>query len=135
MPFIDVTIAQGRSPDEVRFLMGFNRAVIRRRRDQLNAWGVRMRWIGRRPRLWRGVIKELEAAEQMTRDNDRLTLYFCVNYGGRSELVGATRALDGFPTFFPRRTSFYGAEEIGFIEPGGNYVTIAQFAANASDEA
>ena len=31
-----------RSPDEVRFLMGFNRDVIRRRRDQLNEWGVRM---------------------------------------------------------------------------------------------
>ena len=41
------------SPDEVRFLMGFNRDVIRRRRDQLNEWGVRMRWVGRRPRLWR----------------------------------------------------------------------------------
>ena len=35
-----------RSPDEVRFLMGFNRDVIRRRRDQLHAWGVRMRWVG-----------------------------------------------------------------------------------------
>ena len=36
-------------PDEVRFLMGFNRDVIRRRRDQLNAWGVRMRWVGPAP--------------------------------------------------------------------------------------
>src|SRR5512141_2950369 len=41
-----------RSPDEVRFLMGFNRDVIRRRRDILNDWGVRVRWMGRRPRLW-----------------------------------------------------------------------------------
>jgi undecaprenyl diphosphate synthase len=39
-----------RSPDEVRFLMGFNRDVIRRRRDQLHDWGVRMRWVGRAPR-------------------------------------------------------------------------------------
>src|SRR5665647_2491497 len=30
-----------RSPEEVRFLMGFNRDVIRRRRDILNDWGVR----------------------------------------------------------------------------------------------
>ena len=42
-----------RSPDEVRFLMGFNRDVIRRRRDQLHELGVRVRWAGRRPRLWR----------------------------------------------------------------------------------
>ncbi|MEY4411741.1 MAG: hypothetical protein RLZ69_1315, partial [Actinomycetota bacterium] len=45
-----------RSPDEVRFLMGFNREVLRRRRDQLNAWGVRVRWAGRRPKLWASVI-------------------------------------------------------------------------------
>ena len=59
-----------RSPDEVRFLMGFNRAVIRRRRDELNAIGVRIRWAGRRPRLWRSVISELADAERMTVDND-----------------------------------------------------------------
>ena len=41
-----------RSPDEVRFLMGYNRDVLHRRRDQLNEWGVRVRWAGRKPRLW-----------------------------------------------------------------------------------
>jgi undecaprenyl diphosphate synthase len=55
-----------RSPDEVRWLMGFNRDVIRRRRDQLDAMGVRVRWAGRRPRLWRSVISELEDAERRT---------------------------------------------------------------------
>src|SRR5262249_1690670 len=58
-----------RSPDEVRFLMGFNRDVIRRRRDQLHEMGVRVRWAGRRPRLWRSVISELEDAERMTAGN------------------------------------------------------------------
>src|SRR5690625_5163896 len=33
-----------RSAEEVRFLMGFNREVVRRRRENLNAMGVRMRW-------------------------------------------------------------------------------------------
>ncbi len=78
-----------RSPDEVRFLMGFNRDVIRRRRDQLHSWGVRMRWVGRRPRLWRSVISELEVAQELTRHNTGLTLYFCVNYGGRAEIADA----------------------------------------------
>ena len=55
-----------RSPDEVRFLMGFNRDVLRRRRDQLNEWGVRIRWSGRKPRLWSSVISDLEAAEALT---------------------------------------------------------------------
>jgi undecaprenyl diphosphate synthase len=82
-----------RTPDEVRFLMGFNRDVIHRRRDELDAAGVRIRWAGRRPRLWRSVISELEDAERRTVDNDKITLQFCVNYGGRAEIADAARAL------------------------------------------
>jgi undecaprenyl diphosphate synthase len=82
-----------RSPEEVRFLMGFNRDVIRRRRDQMHALGVRVRWAGRRPRLWRSVINELQVAEQLTAGNDVLTLTMCVNYGGRAEIADAARQI------------------------------------------
>jgi undecaprenyl diphosphate synthase len=82
-----------RSPEEVRFLMGFNRDVIRRRRDEMHAMGVRVRWAGRRPRLWASVIKELQIAEELTKDNTVLTLTMCVNYGGRAELADAARLL------------------------------------------
>src|SRR5690349_23374831 len=82
-----------RSPEEVKFLMGFNRDVIRRRRDEMHEMGVRVRWAGRRPRLWRSVIKELEIAEELTRDNDVLTLTMCVNYGGRAEIADAAAAI------------------------------------------
>ena len=82
-----------RSPDEVRFLMGFNRDVIRRRRDDMHALGVRVRWAGRRPRLWRSVIKELEEAERLTRSNTVCTLTMCVNYGSRAEIADAARGL------------------------------------------
>jgi undecaprenyl diphosphate synthase len=82
-----------RSPEEVRFLMGFNKDVLRRQRDQLDAWGVRVRWAGRRPRLWGSVIKELEVAQERTRDNDTITLTMCVNYGGRAEIADAVTAL------------------------------------------
>jgi undecaprenyl diphosphate synthase len=82
-----------RSPEEVRFLMGFNREVIHRRRDELDALGVRVRWAGRRRRLWKSVIDELEDAERRTRHNDVLTLQFCVNYGGRSEIADAAASL------------------------------------------
>ncbi len=82
-----------RSPDEVRWLMGFNRDVIHRRRDQLDAMGVRIRWAGRAPRLWRSVIRELQDAERQSAGNHVLTLQFCVNYGGRAEIVDAARAI------------------------------------------
>ncbi|GII24587.1 isoprenyl transferase [Planosporangium mesophilum] len=82
-----------RSPEEVRFLMGFKRETLRNRRDAFNEMGVRVRWAGRRPKLWRSVIAELEEAEQLTRHNDRLTLTMCVNYGGRAEIADAAAKL------------------------------------------
>ncbi|MFC4109930.1 isoprenyl transferase [Micromonospora zhanjiangensis] len=82
-----------RSPDEVRFLMGFNRDVIRRRRDQLVDLGVRVVWSGRAGRLWKSVISELQTAEEMSRGNSTLTLQFCVNYGGQAEIADAAAAI------------------------------------------
>lgn len=82
-----------RSPEEVKFLMGFNRDVIRRRRDQMNDLDVKIRWVGRPKRLWSSVINELQEAEELTKKNKTLTLNMCVNYGGRSEIVDAAAAL------------------------------------------
>ena len=73
--------------------MAFNRDVLRRQREWLNEKGVRVVWVGRRPRLWRSVIKELETAQELTKDNTRMTLAMCVNYGGRAELVDGVRKL------------------------------------------
>ena len=47
--------------------MGFSRDVLRRQRDTLNSWGVRIRWSGREPKLWKSVINELHAAEELTK--------------------------------------------------------------------
>jgi len=82
-----------RSPDEVAFLMGFSRDVLRRQRDTLNSWGVKVRWNGRTPRLWKSVIRELQAAEELTKDNTRTNLVMCVNYGGRAEIADAVQAI------------------------------------------
>ncbi|CAM5733503.1 isoprenyl transferase [Streptomyces hirsutus] len=82
-----------RSPDEVRFLMNFNRDFISKSRDELDELGVRVRWVGRMPKLWKSVAKELQVAQEQTKDNDRLTLYFCMNYGGRAEIADAAQAL------------------------------------------
>jgi undecaprenyl diphosphate synthase len=82
-----------RSPDEVKFLMGFNRDVVRRRREEMHERGIRVRWAGRAPKLWKSVIDELRTTEELTRHNDVLTLTMCVNYGGRAELGDAARAL------------------------------------------
>jgi undecaprenyl diphosphate synthase len=82
-----------RTPEEVKFLMGYSRDVLRRRRDRLNEMGVKIQWIGRPQRLWKSVISELEEAQELTKTNKVLTLNMCVNYGGRAEIVDATAAL------------------------------------------
>jgi undecaprenyl diphosphate synthase len=82
-----------RSPDEVRFLMGYNKEVLRRRRDLLNQWNVRIRWAGRTPKLWPSVIAELKSAEELTAKNTGLTLTMAVNYGGRQEIIDAVNEI------------------------------------------
>jgi len=82
-----------RSPEEVKFLMGFNRDVIRRRRDEMNDLGVKIQWVGRPQRLWSSVINELQEAEELTKTNKVMTLNMCVNYGGRAEIVDAATAI------------------------------------------
>lgn len=52
-----------------------------------------------------------------------------------ADVDAAARALDGHEQFLPRRDTFYGATEVGFREPGGHHVVLAQFAANSPDEA
>jgi undecaprenyl diphosphate synthase len=82
-----------RSPEEVKFLMEFNRQVLRKRRDEMNELGVKIRWVGREKRLWSGVLKELKKAQELTKNNKVLTLNMCVNYGGRAEMLDAAIAI------------------------------------------
>ena len=81
-----------RPPDEVRFLMGFNRGLLRRRRDELNDLGVRVRFAGRRDwRVPRSVVREMDESIELTKHNSKLNLTMAFNYGGRAEIVDAVR--------------------------------------------
>jgi undecaprenyl diphosphate synthase len=83
-----------RPATEVRFLMNFNRTLIRKRRDELHDRGVRIRFLGRRTwKLPRSVLREMEDAERMTSGNRTMTLTVALNYGGRAEIVDAVRQL------------------------------------------
>jgi len=82
-----------RAPAEVRFLLGYSRTSLRRRRNEWHERGVRVRWAGRRERLWLSVVRELDAAVELTQHNTAMTLTLCVNYGARAELTDAVRAI------------------------------------------
>jgi len=82
-----------RSTEEVKFLMGYNKEVLRRRRDLLMEWNVRIRWSGSERKLWPSVVRELRVAEEMTKNNTGLVLTMAVNYGGRQEIVAAVNKI------------------------------------------
>ena len=79
---------------EVRYLMGFNRGLLRRRRAELHEMDVRVRFLGRRDwRVPRSVLREMEISEELTRDNSGMTLTIAFNYGGRIEIVDAVKRI------------------------------------------
>ena len=85
----------GRPDDEVEFLMHFNIDLLRRRRDEMHAMGVRIHFIGDRadPRVPGELREEIEVAEARTAGNRRMHLVFAFNYGGRNEIAAAARRI------------------------------------------
>jgi undecaprenyl diphosphate synthase len=74
--------------------MGFNKAILERHAHELDEKGVRIRFVGRRDwRVPRGVLRRIDWATDLTRDNRRMTFTVAFNYGGRAEIVDAVRAL------------------------------------------
>lgn len=83
-----------RPPEEVRYLMGFNKGILERHAEDLNERNVRIRFIGRRDwRVPRAVLKRMDWATDLTRGNTGLTFTIAFNYGGRAELVDAVRSI------------------------------------------
>ena len=83
-----------RPREEVRFLLDFNRSILRARRDELQERGVRLRFIGGRDRrLPRNLLQEMDAAAEVTASNRRLNLTVAFSYGGRAEITEAVRRI------------------------------------------
>lgn len=84
-----------RSEEEVEFLMWFNEDLLLRRRDDLDAKGVRMLFAGDMadPRIPERNRRHMADAETKTKDNTNLHLVFAFNYGSRREIVDAARRL------------------------------------------
>lgn len=80
---------------EVSFLMDFNVDLLERRRDELNDLGVRVLFSGDLDddRIPPVLLDRIAAAEDLTRDNTRMTMVFAFNYGGRVEILDAVRRI------------------------------------------
>jgi undecaprenyl diphosphate synthase len=80
---------------EVDGLMAMFADRIDRETPELHEEGVRMRFVGRREGLDPELVRRMDWAEELTGENERITLFVAFNYGGRAEIVDAARTFTG----------------------------------------
>jgi len=84
-----------RPVEEVEGLMAMFGERIDAETPELDAEGVRMRFVGRRDGVAPGLVERMDWAEEKTAGNERITLFVAFNYGGRAEIVDAARGFEG----------------------------------------
>jgi undecaprenyl diphosphate synthase len=84
-----------RSPEEVSGLMRMFADRLDNETPELDAEGVRMRFVGRREGVAPELLERMDAAEAQTAKNDRITFFIAFNYGGRAEIVDAAARFQG----------------------------------------
>jgi len=72
-----------RPPAEVQSIFWLLRAFLRLERERLRERSVRLQVIGRRDRLTKSVLSEIDKAESVTADGTRLRLRVAVDYSSR----------------------------------------------------
>jgi undecaprenyl diphosphate synthase len=82
-----------RPASEIGELMGLLRRFIRNDLAELHRSGVRVRIVGERDGLAPDIARLLTEAEELTKENDRLTLVVAFNYGARQEIVRAAKRM------------------------------------------
>lgn len=82
-----------RPADEVTGLMNLFVEVLERELSNLQERRVRVIVAGRKTDLPQATADAFASCEKATADNDRLTLVVALNYGGRTEIVDAVRAI------------------------------------------
>jgi undecaprenyl diphosphate synthase len=84
-----------RPAEEVEGLMAMFGERIDAETPELDAEGVRMRFVGRREGVAPALVEKMAWAEEKTAANDRIVLYVAFNYGGRAEILEAARGFEG----------------------------------------
>ena len=82
-----------RPESEIKDLMGLLRFYIKKEINELNDEGIRFQVIGDRTRLAPDIVGLIEDAENLTKNNSRLTLTIALSYGGRAEITMAARRM------------------------------------------
>ena len=82
-----------RPASEVSYLLGLLRRFVQKDLQTLHKNGIRVRVIGSRDNLAPDILALFKDAEELTRDNTRMTLVVAFNYGARCEIMEAVQAI------------------------------------------
>jgi undecaprenyl diphosphate synthase len=82
-----------RPDNEVDFLMSFNRNLLNNRVQEFHERNIHIRHMGRREKIPRSTLEAIDNAVELTRNNTGMNLNIAFNYGGRAEIIDATRSL------------------------------------------
>lgn len=82
-----------RSKEEVDYLMKLFTTNFKRMTKRLNKENIKVIFSGRREPLKDDVYKSMLEMAEMTKNNDRALVNFCLNYGGKAEIVDATKKI------------------------------------------
>ena len=78
---------------EIDDLMGLLRHYLRREIEEFHRDGARLKVIGQLGDLAPDIVRLIDGAVELTRDNRAITLTVALSYGGRAEIVGAVRSI------------------------------------------
>lgn len=82
-----------RPSDEVLGLMNLLRFYLKKETAEMHKNGARLLVIGDRMRLPDDIVKMIENAEDVTKDNQKITVIIALSYGGRHDIVFAAKEL------------------------------------------
>lgn len=81
-----------RSQEEVAYLMDIFSDAIRDCGEELGRDNIRVRFAGQRDRFSEALQRGMRETEEKTRENTAMTLWVCLSYGGRAEIIAAAQA-------------------------------------------
>lgn len=85
-----------RPADEVKELMRLLRMYLRAETAELHSNNIRLKVIGHRAELESDIIKLIEQAEDLTKNNTSVTVVIALNYGGRHDILHAAAKMAAF---------------------------------------
>ena len=82
-----------RSKEEVDYLMDLFMKWFKKVKKDYQKYDIKILFSGRREYLKKDVVEAMNVLEDSTKDNKGLVVNFCLSYGGRAEIVDATKKI------------------------------------------